>query len=101
MSANCFELHIFLIDRNLIRSVKSLRQIYGHKVAENCKEIARKERKEKEKPIVAEVHSLDRKRILLETTIKDLYDRLGYEAKKVSKLEPVKLLLEQKSAIDS
>ena len=37
-------------------------------------------------PIVVEGHSLNRQRILLETTIKDLCeesDRLGYEAEKV------------------
>ena len=89
MSANCFEPHTFPIDRNLIRSVKSSHQRYDHKLAENCKEIIRKEREEKAKPIVAAVHLLDRQRILLETTIRDLReesDRLGYEAEKVSKL---------------
>ena len=83
MNANCFEPHTFPIDRNLIRSVKNSRQRYGHKLAENRKEVVRKEREGKAKPIVAEVHSLDRQRILLETTIKDLLegsDRLGYEA---------------------
>ena len=72
MSGNCFEPHIFRIDRNLIRSVESSHQRYLQKFAENPKEIARKEREEKAKPTVAEVHSLDRERILHETTIKDL-----------------------------
>ena len=102
MSANCFEPHTFPIDRNLIRSVKSSRQRYGHKFAENRKEIARKEREEKVKPIVVEVHLLDRQRILLETTIKDLReesDSLGYEAEKVSKLESVKLMLTKSNAL--
>ena len=96
MSANCFEPHTFPINRNLIRSVKSSCQRYGHKLAENHKEIAWKDREEKVKPIVAEVHSLDRERILLETTIEDLReesDRLGYEAEKFSKLESVKLMV--------
>ena len=86
----------------LIRSVKSSHQRYGHKLAENCKEIARKEREEKAKPIVAEVRSLDRQRILLETTITDLReesDRLGYEAEKVSKLESVKLMVTKSNAL--
>ena len=39
MSAYCFEPHTFPIDRNLIRSVKSSCQRYGHKLAENDKEI--------------------------------------------------------------
>ena len=101
MSVNCFEPHTFPIDRNLI-SVKSSRQRYDHKLAENRKEIARKEREEKAKPIVVDVHLLDRQRILLETTIKDLReesDSLGYEAEKVSKLESVKLMLTKSNAL--
>ena len=45
---------------------------------------------------------LDRQRILLETTIKDLgeeSDRLGYEAKRVSKLGSVKLMVTKSDAL--
>ena len=89
--------HIFRIDRNLIRSVESSHQRYLQKFAENPKEIARKEREEKAKPIVAEVHSLDRHRILHETTIKDL--REESEAEKVSKLESVKLIVTRSNTL--
>ena len=102
MSANCFEPYAFPIDRNLIRSVKSSLKSYGHELAENRKEIARKERKEKAKPIVAAVHSLETQRILLETTIKHLHeesDRLSYKAEQVSKLESVKLMLTKSNAL--
>ena len=102
ISANWFEPHTFPIDRNLIRNVKSSHQRYGHKLAENHKEIAQNEREEKAKSIVAEFHSLDRQRILLETTIKDLCeesDRLGYETEKFSKLESLKLIVTKSNAL--
>ena len=82
--------------------VKILCQRYGHNLAENCKEISQKEREEKAKPIVTEVHLLHRQRILLQTTIKDLReesDRLSYEAEKVSKLESVKLMVTRSNAL--
>ena len=72
INANCFEPHTFPIDRNLIRSVKSFHQRYGHK-----------------------------QRILLETTIKDLLeesDILGYKDEKVSKLALVKLIVTKSNA---
>ena len=47
MSASCFETHASIIFRNLIRSVKRSRQRYDHKFAENCKQIAWKEKEEK------------------------------------------------------
>ena len=53
-------------------------------------------------PIVVEGHSLNRQRILLETTIKDLCegsDRLGYEAEKLSKLESMKLMVTKSNAL--
>ena len=82
--------------------MKSLCQRYGHKLAENCKEIAQKERKEKTKPITGEVHPLDRQRILFETAVKKLLeesDRLGYEAEKFSKLESVRLMVTKSNAL--
>ena len=68
----------------------------------NCMEIAWKEREEKAKPIIATVHSLDTQRILLGTTVKDLFeesDRRGYEAEKVSKLESVELMETKSNAL--
>ena len=102
MIANYFKPHTFPIDRNLIRSVKSSSQRYSHELAETCKEIAQKEKEEKAKPIVAEVHLLDKQRILLKTTIKDLReesDRLGCYAEKVLKLESVKLMVTKSNAL--
>ena len=102
MDANCYEPYNFPMKKDLIQSVRNSYKKYSQSVAEKRKENVQKEKQKKAQPLSSEISSLEKKKILLETTINDLRkesDKLGFEAEKASKLDLLKLLVTKSNAL--
>ena len=102
MVANCYEPYNFPMKKDLIQSVRNSYKKYSQSVAEKRKENVQKEKQKKAQPLSSEISSLEKKKILLQTTINDLRkesDNLGFEAEKASKLDLLKLLVTRFNAL--
>ena len=76
---------------------------YSQSVDEKRKENVQKEKQKKAQPLSSEISSLEKKKILLATTINDLRkesDKVGFEAEKASKLDLLKLLVTKSNALE-
>ena len=101
MDANCYEPYNFPMKKDLIQSVRNSYKKYSQSVAEKRKNV-QKQKQKKAQPLSSEISSLEKKKILLETTINDLRkesDNLGFEAEKASKLDLLKLLVTRFNAL--